>query len=113
VVVEAWLDPDSSARTRELLDAVPRWEMHADRWDRAAALLVEVAEALADRDRIALQAALDALESAGPAKATRIGTTPVVPAPEPVLDRVAALVYRIGPAAPVDETLTAQNGPQA
>ncbi|HET9258196.1 MAG TPA: CATRA system-associated protein [Pseudonocardiaceae bacterium] len=79
-----------------MLTDVLEWQLVPQRWERVERIVDSLAEALAGGDAVAMREATAELELAGPVRATRIGTTPLVPVPEQVRDRANHLVHSLG-----------------
>ncbi|RKS74311.1 hypothetical protein BZB76_2822 [Actinomadura pelletieri DSM 43383] len=90
---QEWDEVLLEARTivQEMLD----WRLAPARWDSTVQILDVLAEAAETKDLATVRQAVVDLELHGPIRITRIGATPVVPAPPPVRERVNHLVHRL------------------
>jgi hypothetical protein len=77
-----------------------RWTMEPERWRKIEALLDSMSTSLAGGDVDRLRAASAKLLFAGPNRATKLGETPTVPAPDPIRERVNELVHALVEAPP-------------
>jgi hypothetical protein len=91
------LDTDLRNSTITLLDEVPEWHATTTEWEYLGGLIKAVEEVIAQQDWPRLRKVVDELELARPLRATRLGRQPerppVLPASEPVRERVNRLVY--------------------
>jgi nucleoside phosphorylase len=85
---------------REVLADLPGWWLSDRQWQRVIVLLQTVDDAIGQSDRSKLAGSVAALEAAGPARTTPLGSVPLRPAPRLVRLLVSRLVHRIGPGAP-------------
>lgn len=97
-------DPEAISDALDVLGDLFVWQLVPLRWQRVEQILDSLTEALATGDADTLRDATAELELAGPVRATRIGATPVVPAPESVRERVNHLVHSLGGTAPPPTT---------
>jgi hypothetical protein len=108
------LDDETSAEALDVLGDLLEWQLAPQRWERVEQIVVAMAEALAAGDADGLREATAELELAGPVRVTRIGATPLVPAPERVRDRANHLVHSLGGTPPNARTgstdLTGEQG---
>jgi hypothetical protein len=79
----------------DILNDVLQWELTTARWEQVDRLIEALGLALAADDRDTFVAALTELELLGPVRATRLGATPVVPAPAPIRERANRLVHEL------------------
>jgi len=77
-----------------LVDA-STWQLAGPRWDAVAAAIGALAVALRSADVRGVRTAVYDLELAGPPRATGVGDTPVVPAPEPVREEINELIHTL------------------
>lgn len=87
------MDAALLARARELLDDVPTWRLPPAAWSRPAAAVEALATAYAVGDGGSLEAAVARLEVLSPNRVDRIADPADVPPPEPLRERVTALVH--------------------
>jgi hypothetical protein len=87
---------DVRAEARDVVGDALLWRMNDARWEAIAQVLAAMDEALAAGDLDALAAATADLELVGPLRITRIGATPVVPPPPPILYRLNRLMHVLG-----------------
>jgi hypothetical protein len=74
------------------------WRLPEPSWDHVVAALVEIAEAVEASSLDDLWRGIASLELCGPLRiSTRLGDTPQLPAPKPVLERVAELTTVLRP----------------
>jgi hypothetical protein len=92
-------EADAAAEARvEVLDVLRDllvWQLAPPRWPEMGRIVESIATALAGGNLDALRAATADLELASPVRITRIGATPVVPAPPPLRERVNHLVHSL------------------
>jgi hypothetical protein len=79
----------------DLLKEVLVWRLADDRWRAVCRALDDLAVALAGNEADAFREVLYDLELAGPIRAVRIEDTSVLPAPEPVRERINQLVHTL------------------
>ncbi|MDX2757711.1 CATRA system-associated protein [Streptomyces europaeiscabiei] len=91
----AGMDAALLARARELLDDVPTWRLPPAAWSRPAAAVEALAAAYDTGDGVALGVAVARLEVLSPNRVERIADPADVPPPEPLQERVTALVHII------------------
>ncbi|MFJ8150716.1 CATRA system-associated protein [Streptomyces sp. NPDC094468] len=82
-------------RARELLDDVATWRLPPAAWSRPAAAVEALAAAYGAGDADALAAAVSRLEVLSPNRVERIVDPADIPPPEPLRERVTALVHTI------------------
>ncbi|MEU0358436.1 CATRA system-associated protein [Streptomyces cyaneofuscatus] len=83
------------ARARQLLVDVSTWRLPQAAWSRPAAAVEALAAAYDSGDAVALRIAVAKLEVLSPNRVERIADPADVPPPEPLAERVAALVHII------------------
>ncbi|MBC7274593.1 MAG: hypothetical protein H5T76_38800 [Streptomyces sp.] len=81
------------ARALELLDDIPTWRLPPAAWSRPAAAVEALAAAYDAGDGGALKAAVARLEVLSPNRVGRITDPADAPPPEPLRERVTALVH--------------------
>jgi hypothetical protein len=84
------------AEALEVLSDALQWRLAGSRWPAIDEVLATMDAALRVNDLVTLAAATADLELVGPVRITRIGATPVVPAPAPVRERLNRLVHVLG-----------------
>jgi len=90
------LDEELRQDALDVLQDVTRWNLPDTRWTSVADIVDALAAARDARNWAALRAAVYDLELAGPVRATRIGTDPVlVPAPDPVREEINELIHAL------------------
>ncbi|MFD1660587.1 CATRA system-associated protein [Streptomyces caeni] len=89
------MDAALLARARELLDDVPTWRLPPAAWSRPAAAVEALAAAYEAGDAVALGVAVARLEVLSPNRVERIADPADVTPPEPLRERVTALVHTI------------------
>jgi hypothetical protein len=97
----------------EALEAVQdalQWQLAESRWQAIEEILTTMETAFINGDREALEAATVHLEMAGPLRITRIGATPIVPPPPPILLQLNHLVLSLGGATPAPSRLAGEPG---
>jgi hypothetical protein len=82
-------------RARELLKDILKWRLPQAAWSRPAAAVEALAAAHDAQDRLALKVAVARLEVLSPNRVDRIAGPADVPPPEPLRERVTALVHLI------------------
>ncbi|MEV8544181.1 CATRA system-associated protein [Streptomyces sp. NPDC051572] len=82
-------------RARELLEDIPKWRLPQAAWSRPAAAVEALAAAYDAVDGPALKVAVARLEVLSPNRVDRIADPADVPPPEPLQERVTALVHLI------------------
>lgn len=90
------LAEEERAEALETLADVVEWRLPVERWDHVADIVETLAQAFAYGDMAGFRDGVIDLEMVGPVRVTRIGTTPSVPPPERVRDRVNHLVHSLG-----------------
>ena len=90
------IDDEARDDAVDVLRYLLEWQLAPQRWERVDAIVGSLADALAQEDGDALREATAELELAGPVRATRIGTTSLIPAPERTRDRANHLVHTLG-----------------
>jgi hypothetical protein len=93
---DAEFDAEARADALDVLNDLLEWQLAPQRWERVEQIVDSIVEALAAGDVDALREATAELELAGPVRITRIGSTPLLPAPEQVRDRANHLVHSLG-----------------
>jgi hypothetical protein len=101
---------DVRAEALDVVAGARRWQTTEARWQAIAQLLAAIEAAVTAGDADALAAATADLELAGPLRIRKIGTIPVVPAPEPVIYRLNRLVHALGGTAPEPQDQAGQHG---
>jgi hypothetical protein len=94
----AKFDAEARADALDVLNDLLEWRLAPQRWERVEQIVDSLVEAIAAGDGDALREATAELELAGPVRITRIGSTPLLPAPERVRDRANHLVHSLGSA---------------
>lgn len=89
--VGAELREDALDVLRDALD----WRMTEARWGVVAEAVRRMAVTVRSGDAGAFREAVYDLELAGPVRATGVGDTPTMPAPEPVLEEVNELIHTV------------------
>ncbi|MER6279244.1 CATRA system-associated protein [Streptomyces sp900105245] len=102
------MDAALLARARELLDDIPTWRLPPAAWSRPGAAVEALATAYGAGDDAALRVAIARLEVLSPNRVERITDPDDVPPPEPLQERLTALVHTI--AEPVDSTSGTADG---
>ncbi|WP_431882404.1 CATRA system-associated protein [Micromonospora gifhornensis] len=95
--------PDAVQQAREVLADLFEWELPAERWSTVEAHLAVVEAAVADRDLVALDEAVAALELCGPDRVQRISSPPDQSAPQTVRERLGRTVDALTAAYPPAE----------
>jgi hypothetical protein len=95
-----WESGDLRAEALDVISDALTWQLVDESWKAIERVLIAMDEALAADDSQALAAATADLELAGPVRITRIGSTPVVPPPQPVRDLLNRLVHSLGSTPP-------------
>lgn len=90
------IDDEARDDAVDVLGDLVEWELAPQRWERVDAIVVSLADALAQGDGEALREATAELELTGPVRITRIGTSSLIPVPERTLDRANHLVHALG-----------------
>jgi CATRA-Associated Small Protein len=94
-----WDSEDAAGIRAEALDVLSdalQWQLAETRWPAIEQVLAAMDAAVTGRDLHALMAATADLELAGPLRITRIGATPILPAPPKIRDRLNQLVFTLG-----------------
>jgi hypothetical protein len=86
---------DDETDALNLLEDLSNWELAPPRWEEVRKILDIALQAADDGDLPALERAMIDLESSGPVMITRIGTTPSVPPPSSVRERVNRLKHTL------------------
>jgi hypothetical protein len=107
---------DVQAEALEAVQDALAWQLAEARWQAIAGILAAMETAFAQSDRDGFEEATVHLEMAGPLRIIRIGATPVVSAPPPVLLQLNHLVLSLGgttlaPPQPTDEPGTGNDVP--
>ncbi|MGI5243975.1 CATRA system-associated protein [Dactylosporangium sp. CA-139066] len=89
------LDAEATDDALRVLRDLAAWELTPHAWERAAAFLERIADALETDDAYALRRAVAGLESTVRVKALRIGSDDVRGVPQVVLERQMALVHAL------------------
>jgi hypothetical protein len=89
------LTADEREEALQLLRDVRQWRLPEPRWKWVTEAVEQLASALAAVDGAAAGQAVATLEQVGPTRAIPLGTAPVVPAPAPVLQRIAVLIHSL------------------
>jgi len=101
------LDDETRTDALDALGDLLHWRLAPQRWERVGQILEALARAFAEGDIDTFREATTDLELAGPVRITRIGATPLTPAPEPVRDRANHLVHAIGGVSPTGQAASA------
>jgi hypothetical protein len=80
----------------DIAEDISVWRLTEARWEEIGRVLDTIALAAQSGDREAFLISVSDLELLGPIRATRIGSTPTVPTPAPVRDRINVLVHTLG-----------------
>lgn len=80
----------------EILGAVGQWELSQKRWTAVRARVAVLHTALRAGNAAAARSAVRELELVGPVRATEVGAAPTEPAPAPVREEIAEIVYTLG-----------------
>lgn len=89
-------EPFDSWQRRSVLTSLrmaPSWALPSLQWAALDAVLDQLAAALADGDSAAFGHVCSGLLAIAPKRATPLGDEPVVPAPEPIRERINELVH--------------------
>jgi hypothetical protein len=89
------LDDELREDALDVLRDALQWRLTGPRWARVETAVEAVTSALRSGDVAALRTAVYELELAGPVRATGLGDTPVVDAPEPVREEINELIYTL------------------
>jgi hypothetical protein len=89
------LGAEGHADALNVLRDATKWRLTSARWGVVANAVRAMAAALVSGDVRAFRDAVSDLELAGPVRATRVGDTPTVPAPEPVLEEIYELIHTV------------------
>ncbi|MEV7994571.1 CATRA system-associated protein [Streptomyces sp. NPDC086077] len=102
----ALIDPEAAGAALRALRAVQEWRLPPEAWEEVGELLAELATAVDAGDTGTVDELTRELEISGGRRVTRIGAGPdgtapqddgKVPAPEPVRERVVALIHSVDP----------------
>ncbi|MEU4877112.1 CATRA system-associated protein [Streptomyces sp. NPDC021608] len=96
------IDDETRSDAVEVLGDLLEWQLSPGRWDRVQALVDELADILAAGDGDGVRAVTAELELSGPVRITRIGATPVIPAPPRTRDQANHLIHALGVPPPQD-----------
>jgi hypothetical protein len=94
------------AEVLDVIQDVLEWQLAEARWPAIEHILMAMDAACRMGDQEGLETATVDLELAGPLRITRIGATPIIPAPPPIRNRLNQLVFALG-----GTTLAAQPQP--
>ncbi|MEU5634102.1 CATRA system-associated protein [Streptomyces rishiriensis] len=96
------IDDETRTDAVEVLRDLLEWQLSPRRWDRVQPLVDALADALAAGDGDGVRAVTAELELSGPVRITRIGATPVIPAPPRTRDQANHLIHSLGVPPPQD-----------
>lgn len=98
------LDDGLRADVLDVLRDVEVWRMTGQRWVLIRTALDRLAAAVVRGDSGSVRDAVADLELLGPVRATRVGSEPSTPAPEPVREEINELVHTLDGRTPPSTT---------